>query len=143
MYCNLMVQSCSVCLYLHFFFLSVGGYTERPAVSLLNYNIIKVFIYFVVIVIDWEISCSPGSCGSQTHTHMKWKECNLISIYSQDCIVWLSLYWGNSWAKQLYLQYIIPKYGILRFNSFNITTKRGVYFTVRSLGSIRNIWKWD
>ena len=35
------------------------------------------------------------------------------------------------------LQYIILKYGILRFNSFNITSKRGIYFTVHSLGSIR------
>ena len=34
-------------------------------------------------------------------------------------------------------QYIIIKDGILRFNSFNITFKRGVYFTVHSLGSIR------
>ena len=34
-------------------------------------------------------------------------------------------------------QYIILKDGILRFNSFNITSKRGVYFTVHSLGSIR------
>ena len=30
-------------------------------------------------------------------------------------------------------QYIILKDGILRFNSFNITSKRGVYFTVHSL----------
>ena len=35
------------------------------------------------------------------------------------------------------MQYIILKDGILRFNSSNITSKRGVYFTVHSLGSIR------
>ena len=28
-----------------------------------------------------------------------------------------------------------------RFNSFNITTKQGVYFTVHSLGSIQINWK--
>ena len=32
------------------------------------------------------------------------------------------------------IQYIILKDGILRFNSFNITSKRGLYFTVHSLG---------
>ena len=32
------------------------------------------------------------------------------------------------------LQYIILKDGILRFNSFNINSKSGVYFTVHSLG---------
>ena len=34
-------------------------------------------------------------------------------------------------------QYIIIEDGMLRFNSFNITFKREVYFTVHSLGSIR------
>ena len=31
---------------------------------------------------------------------------------------------------------VILKDGILRFNSFNITSKRGVYFTLHSLGGI-------
>ena len=39
------------------------------------------------------------------------------------------------------MQYIIPKVEILRFNSFNITSKRGVYFTVHSPGSIRIVNK--
>ena len=40
-------------------------------------------------------------------------------------------------SKRCPSQYIILKYEILRFNSFNITSKRGVYFTVHSLGSVR------
>ena len=34
-------------------------------------------------------------------------------------------------------QYIILKDGILRFNSCNITSKRGLYFPVHSLGIIQ------
>ena len=39
------------------------------------------------------------------------------------------------------VQYIILKLGILRFNSVNITSKQGVYFTVHSLGSIQTNFK--
>ena len=48
---------------------------------------------------------------------------------------------GNLKKKVGRKQYIILKDGILRSywlaNSHNITSKRGVYFTVHSLGSIR------
>ena len=48
---------------------------------------------------------------------------------------------GNLKKKVGIKQYIILKDGILRSNwlanSYNITSKRGVYFTVHSLGSIR------
>ena len=41
------------------------------------------------------------------------------------------------------VQYIILKDGILRFNSFDIASKRVIYFTVHSLRSIKTNSQWD
>ena len=44
------------------------------------------------------------------------------------------------WHNASYIkQYIISINEILKFNSFNITSKQGVYFTVKSLGNIHQL----
>ena len=49
---------------------------------------------------------------------------------------------NNIFSQGQYLwQYIILKDGILRYNSFNITFKRGVYFPTHFLGSVQTNWQ--
>ena len=70
----------------------------------------------------------------------KWKGCIRGLVYQWMTICVVAYY--DLFIHSI-VQYIILKDGILRFNSCNITSKRGVYFTVHSRGSIRSNCQWD
>ena len=71
-----------------------------------------------------------------------WKQYQYQTLVSRNRVTLLWPWCPNEVVLQ-FEQYIILKDGILRFNSCNITCKRGVYFTVHSLGSIQTYYKWD
>ena len=74
MYCNLMVQSCSVCLYLHFFFNPLEDTQRDP---LYHYWIKILLKYLYILWLLWLIGkfLAPLGAVGHKHTHT-WSEKN-------------------------------------------------------------------